>query len=347
MKPSRETVAQGHHGENLRNGKRAACRCKSSLCAEKGLKSWYNQAACLPTPGDAAMIKPAGIIIFADIEGSSGCVDRDGAKWINPAWIAACRDMTLDVLAVVEALASVGMRQVTVADFHRTGYNLFRDMLPDWVRLRQGYRAAPVPGFGTVPAADRAFFLGMHAAGGGPGKLAHTLTSRFVSLTVNGRPLAEIELFAASLGRWGISPALFSGCPVACEQARERIPGLAICPVPNRPMTEAAKIAWREELARAAMTAASSPLAAEASAGSVPVPPPYQPPGPFQVQYRWTGTGHDQSFMAPDHATLYDRLLRIAYYPTLPVRWLPLALRLQNVLGWVGLAYARRRWENP
>jgi hypothetical protein len=55
--------------------------------------------------------------------------------------------------------------------------------------------------------------IGMHAAAGTTGFLAHTLTSRLSSLTVNGRPMAEVELFSASLAPFGIPPLFFSGCP--------------------------------------------------------------------------------------------------------------------------------------
>ena len=67
--------------------------------------------------------------------------------------------------------------------------------------------------------ADGLMMLGMHAASGTGGFLAHTLTSRLASLEVNGRPLAEIELFAASLAPHNIPVIFFSGCPVACAQA--------------------------------------------------------------------------------------------------------------------------------
>lgn len=273
------------------------------------------------------------IIILADIEGSSGCSGRESAKWMNREWVAACRDMTLDLLAVLEVLESIGIRNVTVADFHRTGHNLFPDMLPPWVNLRQGYRAGPIPGIGAPPKAERAFFIGMHAAGGTGGFLAHTLTSRFLALTVNDRPLAEIELFAASLGRFGIAPALFSGCAMACVQAQERIPGLPVCPVPARPMDETAKRAWRRELAAVARSAAGVTL------------PPYRPTGPFRVRYRWRGTDEEQGFTVPGFDAMYDRLLKTAYYQGLPKRWLPLGLRLQNLMGRWGLAIARRLWE--
>jgi hypothetical protein len=84
----------------------------------------------------------------------------------------------------------------------------------------------PVPGIGDPGDADAVLMLGMHAASGTNGFLPHTLTSRLAKLVVNGRPMAEVELFAASLAPFNIVPIFFSGCPVACQQARERIRGV-------------------------------------------------------------------------------------------------------------------------
>ncbi|NLI78672.1 MAG: M55 family metallopeptidase [Candidatus Riflebacteria bacterium] len=283
------------------------------------------------------------IVILADIEGSSGCTDREGARWLTRDWIAACREMTFDVRAVVVALQALGIAPITVVDFHRTGFNLFSELLPPGIRLRQGYRLRPIPGLGRPPEAGRAFFLGMHAAAGTEGFLAHTLTSRFRRLTVNGRPLAEVELFAGSLGAWGIRPTFFSGCPVACDQAAARISGLAVHPVPSRPMTKAAREEWRHSLAEAASRAAIKHEA----------PPPYRPTGPFHVQFRWkthpegaqAGREEETAFSTNSFADLYWRLLRQAYFPSVPPGWLPLALRAHAVMGRAGLALARRRWD--
>lgn len=284
----------------------------------------------------------SGIIILADIEGSSGCTHRDGARWLTRDWIDACREMTLDVRAVVEALNQVGVTHITVVDFHRTGFNLFSDLLPPGITLQQGYRVGPLPGIGRPPEADRAFFLGMHAAAGTEGFLAHTLTSRFRRLTVNGRPLAEVELFAGTLGTRGIRPALFSGCPVACDQAAARIPGLAVHPVPPRPMGKAGREGWRRSLGEAASRTAVRP----------DVPPPYRPAGPFHVQFLWqshpdgarSGREKETAFSTDRFDDLFWRLLRQAYFPAVPPGWLSLALRVYAAMGRTGLALCRRWW---
>jgi D-aminopeptidase len=285
----------------------------------------------------------SGIVLIADIEGSSGCPDRLSAQWLNPRWVQACFDMTRDVLSVVAALQADGESSLSVVDFHRTGFNLFRDLFPANVRLRQGYRVGPIPGIGEPPAANRALFLGMHAAAGTHGFLAHTLTSRFRSLTLNGRPLAEIELFAASLGHFGIRPVFFSGCATACSQAAERIPGLPVFAVPPKPLSEAQKTTWREHMSAAAVIACRSPIQ----------PAPYAPSGPFHLELREVGPGgsdgasvREQAWTTSDFPSLYRALLRRAYYARIPEGFLPLGLRLNSLLGRCGLAVARRHWRN-
>ena len=139
------------------------------------------------------------ILIIADIEGSSGCGSYRASSFMTEPWARACRDMSRDVDAVVKQLFAAGVRQVTVKDFHRTAYNLLPELIDARARIVCGYRRGPVPGLGHPGDVDAAMMIGMHAASGTAGFLAHTLTSRLASLRVNGRPLAEVELFAASL----------------------------------------------------------------------------------------------------------------------------------------------------
>ena len=122
------------------------------------------------------------ILIIADIEGSSGCWDYSGSSFMTQQWGRACVDMTLDVDGVTRALLDAGVEQITVKDFHRTGYNLLPEMIDDRARIDCGYRQAPVPGLGDPGDADAVMMLGMHAAAGTDGFLAHTLTSRLASL---------------------------------------------------------------------------------------------------------------------------------------------------------------------
>ncbi|MFZ0612130.1 MAG: M55 family metallopeptidase, partial [Desulfobacterales bacterium] len=166
------------------------------------------------------------VLIVADIEGSSGCWSKKASAFKTPEWVDACADMTRDVAAVVRALLDDGVRRVIVKDFHRTGYNILPELIDPRARVVQGYRKDPVPGIGDPGTAAAVLFTGMHAASGSGGFLAHTLTSRIRRLEVNGELVPEVYLFAGSLAPWGVRPVFFSGCPVACNQARDIIPAI-------------------------------------------------------------------------------------------------------------------------
>jgi D-aminopeptidase len=257
--------------------------------------------------------------------------------------------MSRDVDAVARALLDAGVERVTVKDFHRSAYNLLPEMIDPRVRIDCGYRRGPVAGIGDPEDVDAVMMIGMHAAAGTAGFLAHTLTSRLASLTVNGRPLAEIELFAASLAPYGIPAIFFSGCPVACDQARERIAGIDTWPIDKRlPPDNLDAERWRQGLARAAVKAL-------ASAGVAP----YRPAGPWHAAIRIRGGIRAAANMADrwgfkrcgatvriDAETihdLYDGLIRLCYLTPLTLRTLPVSLALFNLVGRLGRWWVRRQ----
>ncbi len=174
------------------------------------------------------------ILIIADIEGSSGCLNKADSQLFNDGWVRACIDLTLDLNAIIAAIKATGkVARVKVKDFHRTGFNIFADLLDSRAELSQGYQAEPVMGIGDCSGFDLLFLVGLHAASGTDGFLAHTLTSRFAELKADGRPLTEAELFAVSVAGYGLKPAFFSGCPQACRQAGDVMPWLTCVEVPK------------------------------------------------------------------------------------------------------------------
>jgi D-aminopeptidase len=257
--------------------------------------------------------------------------------------------MSRDVDTVVRALFEAGVDRVTVKDFHRTGYNLLPELIDNRARIDCGYRRGPVPGLGSPGVADAAMMIGMHGASGTAGFLAHTLTSRLATLLVNGRPLAEVELFAASLAPFGIPAVFFSGCPVACAQAAERIPGIQTFPIDKSipPETLDAR-QWRIDLARAAVESLANISVA-----------PYHPEGPFHAEiairdgHRAAGrmagpwgfkrNGATVRIDAPDIHALYRSLIRLCYLPPMAEKTLPLSLALYNLVGRLGRLWVRRQ----
>lgn len=289
------------------------------------------------------------ILIIADIEGSSGCWSYAASSFMTDQWCKACLDMTHDVNDVARHLLNSGVEHITVKDFHRTGFNLFPEMLDSRVEIVSGYRLGPVPGIGHPGNAQAVMFLGMHAASGTNGFLAHTLTSRVEKLLLNGKPMAEIELFSASLAPYGIRPIFFSGCPVACKQAQHAVSGIDVYPIDKSiGALKFDKLSWRACLAQAAVDSLQNDSTR-----------PFDPVGPFEaivhlrdgpkaalrIAKRWSLEHQDNRVFinTDDIHLLYLNLIRACYLTPLVERLMPVSLPLYNLWGRIGRVRARRR----
>jgi len=263
-------------------------------------------------------------------------------------WYEACIEMTRDVNTVVTGLFDAGVRQITVQDFHRTGYNLLPELIDSRARVVSGYKHGPVPGIGDPGVAEAVLFLGMHAASGSSGFLAHTLTSRIQRLEVNGKTMSEVALFSASLAPYGVRPIFFSGCPVACAEAKETIKGIACYPIDkNRGQQGFHLDTWRAGLKCAAIQSLAN-VAVE----------PYLPKGPFKavvamrdgekpaqkIARRWDFDcdGARILLKASDFDELYRDLIRLCYLTPLIEKIVPFALLWYRLQGHIGLAMVRR-----
>jgi D-aminopeptidase len=289
------------------------------------------------------------ILIIADIEGSSGCWSYRGSSFMTKDWARACLEMTRDVQAVVLALFDSGVETIRIKDFHRTGYNLIPELIDSRSEIVHGYHTGPVPGIGDPGDADAVMFLGMHAASGTDGFLAHTLTSRVELLEVNGEPLPEIKLFASSLAPWGLKPIFFSGCPVACKQARSSIKNISVFPIDKSVGQQQFDVAaWRTGLGQAAVKALENNQTA-----------PFEPEGPMRVVVkmrtgsiaarkiarRWGLDSRDDHLViqAASIHDVYMHMIRICYLTPALEKTLPLGLRVYNLWGRFGLAWVRRQ----
>lgn len=289
------------------------------------------------------------ILMIADLEGSSGCWSYTASSFLTDEWCQACLEMSRDVSTVVSALFEAGVKTITIKDFHRTGYNLFPELIDSRATLISGYRRGPILGIGHHYDAQAVMFLGMHAASGSNGFLAHTLTSRIARLEVNHRLLSEIELFAASLAPWGIRPVFFSGCPVACKQAAAVIQNLDCFAIDkSRGIEKFDSSTWRSELARAAVKSLSNHRTI-----------PYAPAGPFNAtvtmregkavaaklarRWKFERAGAQIRIQATDMIDLYLKLIKLCYLTPSIEKMLPLALVAFNLKGRIGIMRSRRR----
>ncbi len=289
------------------------------------------------------------ILIIADIEGSSACLDRVSAKFMGKGWPGACLGMSRDVNSVVTALFNRGVPHVSVQDFHRTAYNIIPGLLHPRANLIQGYRRGPVPGMGTPVQADGMMMLGMHAPSGSSGFLSHTLTSRIARIMVNNSLVSEAQLFSAALAPYGIPPLFFSGCTVACDHTAKTIPGVHCFPIPKKGKKASPEEVrrWRKQLAQEAVQALS--FGREH---------PYNPPGPFHAvvtmthrkaarqianQWGYGRKGAELHLNAPNLLILFQDLVRLAFLTPLGQRLIPLGLPLYHLMGRAGMAWVQKQ----
>ncbi len=288
------------------------------------------------------------VLIIADIEGSSGCWSDEASAFKTEEWAKACVQMSLDINKVAAALFNAGVKQITVKDFHRSAYNLLPELIDRRVKIVQGYKIGPVPGLGDPGSAEALMLIGMHAASGSEGFLAHTLTSRISSLEVNGRLMPELELFSSSLAPYGIRPVFFTGCPVACAQAENIIDGIATYSINKSNGKKNFDIdKWREGLAESAVKSLKNHT------------PIYLPEGPFnavitlrdgevearQLGDRWKHSVKENRIIleTKDIHTLYNELIRICYLTPLIEKMIVPSMSLYNLYGRAGLSWVRRK----
>lgn len=286
------------------------------------------------------------VYIIADIEGSTGCSKREDASLFNDGWVRACVELSRDIDHLGRQLLNSGIERVRVKDFHRTGHNLFREIIDTGIELDQGYKIDPIVGIGEAHNFDYLMMTGMHAASGTDGFLPHTLTSKFAAVEVNGRLLTEAELFASSVAPAGVSPVFFSGCPIACAQAQNAIRQMQTFSV-EKPMTESpAKI--REALGNAAISSINK--ATDKT---------YVPEGPFattirmrdgaimadKLRHRWKIEGSDSElhFNSQDIHALYLQLIKLAYLTPFTNAQLKYSLMVANLAGRLAHRWARHR----
>ncbi len=286
------------------------------------------------------------ILIIADIEGSTGCANYESSSFNTGAWYDACIEMSLDINAVATRLFERGAEKIYVKDFHRTGFNLLPELIDKRAHIIHGYKKGPVPGIGKVYDTEAVMFIGMHASSGSGGFLAHTLTSRYSRIFVNGRRISELQVFASSLYKYSLKPVFFSGCPAACGEAAEDVPGINIFSIVKDETGYIDKIKCREKLALAAADSLSNDIVS-----SYIMHPPFKAELQMRdgaseaekISGRWglDCTGDRISFTAADFDDFYKKLISITYFTPLIEKIIPLALFLFNLYGRSGLYFVR------
>jgi len=167
------------------------------------------------------------VFISVDMEGVAGVATFDQVIRGGTGYPRAQELMTAEANAAIRGAFAGGATDVLVNDSHGTMDNLLHDRLDPRARLVFG---APRPSCmvqGITRDDDVAVFVGYHAAAGADGVLAHTFSSNFTELRVNGAAMTEAEvnaLYAASLG---VPVGVVTGDDEICAVARKAFPGVS------------------------------------------------------------------------------------------------------------------------
>jgi D-amino peptidase len=171
------------------------------------------------------------VFISVDMEGIAGVATLDQIIRGGTGYPRAQALMTAEANAAIRGAFAGGATEVLVNDSHGTMDNLLHDDLDRRARLVFG---APRPSCmvqGITRDDSVAVFLGYHAAAGADGVLAHTFSSNFTELRVNGVAMSEAEvngLYAASLG---VTVGVVTGDDQICQVAQKAFPGVRVAEV--------------------------------------------------------------------------------------------------------------------
>src|SRR4051812_21268762 len=160
------------------------------------------------------------------MEGVAGVATFDQIIRGGSGYPRAQELMTAEANAAIRAAFEAGAGEVLVNDSHGTMDNLLHDRLDPRARVVFG---APRPSCMVqgISAADSvAVFVGYHAGAGASGVLAHTFSSNFTEVRLNGQPVTEAEvngLYAAALG---VPVGVITGDDEICDVARKAFPGV-------------------------------------------------------------------------------------------------------------------------
>ena len=170
------------------------------------------------------------IYVSVDMEGIAGVALREQLQRGQSAYEEARYLLTQEVNAVVDALASFGVKDIVVKDAHGGGYNFIADSLHPAAVYVMGSTPLDKRFPGLERGFDGAFLMGYHAMASTFGAVRdHTMSSaQYRGVKLNGQPIGEIGLDSLLFGLNGVPVIMVSGDDKACQEAEELLPGVTI-----------------------------------------------------------------------------------------------------------------------
>lgn len=166
------------------------------------------------------------VYISIDMEGVGGIATLDQVVRGGHGYPRAQQLMTAEANAAIAGAFEAGADTVVVNDSHGTMDNLLHEDLDERARLIFGTPKADCMAEGISADCDVALFLGYHAPAGAIGCLAHTFSSHFLEVRLNGAPASEAEINALQAAAVGVPIGLLTGDDVICAIAAKQFPGV-------------------------------------------------------------------------------------------------------------------------
>jgi D-amino peptidase len=166
------------------------------------------------------------VFISVDMEGIAGVATLDQVLRGGTGYPRAQELMTGEANAAIRGAFTGGADEVVVNDSHGTMDNLLHDRLDPRARLVFGAPRSSCMVQGISAGDALAVFIGYHAAAGAHGVLAHTFSSNFTELRVNGTAMSEAEVNGLYAGSLGVPVGVLTGDDQICQRAEKAFPGL-------------------------------------------------------------------------------------------------------------------------
>jgi D-amino peptidase len=173
------------------------------------------------------------VFISADIEGVTTSTFVEEGNPSHPSYALHAKQMTEEVLAVIQGAKDAGATEITVKDAHAVGGNIDPTRMPSGVTLIRNTTGHPyLMVYGIDKSYDAAMFVGYHSAAGREGNpLSHTLSGRHIYIKINGETASEFMLYSYACALEGVPTVFLSGDKMLCDDSSQLHPKLITCPV--------------------------------------------------------------------------------------------------------------------
>jgi len=223
------------------------------------------------------------LFISADMEGCCAVASQNALAPDRWEWPAARRWMTEEVVTVSSAALAAGYDEVIVADGHGNAQNIDPESLPENVWLVRSWPRPLLQMQGIQEERVVACaFVGYHAGSVAQDSiLAHTYSSAYRAVKLNGEHCSEGYLNAALAGQFGCPVVFVSGDQYTVQDALRYAPG-------GVKFTAKRSLGWRSQTSLPPRQTRRMLGEAAAGAFSRPLPNPFELKGPFHLELEMT-----------------------------------------------------------